>query len=96
VAARNAAADLGIGVRAPFRYRNRGLAVTLGRWRGTAQVKQFCFTGPLAWWMGRSYHLLMLPGLSRKVRVVFDWTLSLLFPRDVSQLGSLQMPRRLE
>jgi NADH:ubiquinone reductase (H+-translocating) len=96
VAARNAAADLGIGARAPFRYRNRGLAVTMGRWRGTAQVKKFGFTGPLAWWMGRSYHLLMLPGLSRKVRVVIDWTLAMLFPRDVSQLGSLQIPRRLE
>ena len=96
VAAINAAADLGIGTRAPFGYRNRGLAVTLGRWRGAAQVKRFCFTGPLAWWMGRSYHLLMLPGFSRRVRVVTDWTLSLAFPRDVSQLGSLQTPRRLE
>jgi NADH dehydrogenase len=96
VAAINAAAGLGIGTRAPFGYRNRGLAVTLGRWRGAAQVKRFCFTGPLAWWMGRSYHLLMLPGFSRRVRVVTDWTLSLAFPRDVSQLGSLQTPRRLE
>jgi NADH:ubiquinone reductase (H+-translocating) len=96
VAARNAAADLGVGERTPFRYRNRGLAVTLGRWRGTAQVKKISFTGPLAWWMGRSYHLLMIPGLSRKARVVTDWTLSLLFPRDVSQLGSFETPRRLE
>ena len=96
VAGINAAADLGIGTRRPFRYRNRGLAVTLGRWRGTAQVKRFSFTGPLAWWMGRSYHLLMLPGLSRKVRVVTDWTLSLVFPRDVAQLGSLQTRHRLE
>ena len=62
---------------------------------GTAQVKKVSFTGPLAWWMGRSYHLLMLPGLGRKARVVSDWTLSLVFPRDVSQLGSLQKPRRL-
>lgn len=96
VAAINAAADFGIGTRRHFRYRNRGLAVTLGRWRGAAQVKQLSFTGPLAWWMGRSYHLLMLPGFSRKARVVTDWTLSLVFPRDISQLGSLQTPRRLE
>ena len=95
VAAINAAADLGIGTRVPFRYRNRGLAVTLGRWRGAAQVKGFSFTGPLAWWMGRSYHLWMIPGLSRKARVVTDWTLSLAFPRDVAQLGSFQSPRRL-
>jgi NADH dehydrogenase len=59
-------------------------------------VKRFSFTGPIAWWMGRSYHLLMLPGVSRKVRVVTDWTLALVFPRDVAQLGSLQTRRRLE
>jgi NADH dehydrogenase len=39
--------------------------------------------------MGRSYHLLMMPGLARKVRVVADWTTAMLFPRDLSQLGAL-------
>jgi NADH dehydrogenase len=87
--ARNVAARLGVGTPAPFRYRNRGLAVTLGRGEGTAQVRRFTFTGPLAWWMGRSYHLVMMPGLARKARVLTDWTISLLFPRDLAQLGSL-------
>ena len=96
VAAINAAADLGIGTRAPFRYRNRGLAVTLGRWRGAAQVKRWGFTGPLAWWMGRSYHLLMLPGYVRRARIVIDWTLALFFARDVSSLGALGTPSRLQ
>jgi NADH dehydrogenase len=95
VAAVNIAAALGIGAETSFRYRNRGLAVTLGKWQGTAQVKSLTFTGPLAWWMGRSYHLLMMPGLSRKARVVSDWTLGLLFRRDVAQLGALGAPSRL-
>lgn len=95
VAARNAAASLGVGEETTFTYRTRGLAVTLGKWQGTAQVRSLTFTGPLAWWMGRSYHLLMMPNLSRKMRVVADWTLGLLFPRDVSQLGQLGTPSRL-
>jgi NADH dehydrogenase len=94
-AANNAAAALGVGNPAPFDYRSRGLAVTLGKWQGTAQVKRWTFTGPLAWWMGRSYHLLMIPGLGRKSRVVADWTMGLLFPRDVSQLGQLGTPSSL-
>ncbi len=89
VAGVNVAADLGTGNPTRFRYRNRGLAVTLGKHRGTAQVKRFVFTGPLAWWMGRSYHLLMLPGNVRRARIVTDWSLALLFPRDVSSLGAL-------
>lgn len=96
VAAANLAADLGVGDGATFDYRTRGLAVTLGKWQGTAQVKRLTFTGPLAWWMGRSYHLLMMPGLGRKSRVVSDWTMSLLFRRDVSQLGSLGSPSPLQ
>jgi NADH dehydrogenase len=95
VAAANIAADLGAGEPRRFTYRTRGLAVTLGKWQGAAQVRHFTFTGPLAWWMGRSYHLLMMPGAGRKSRVVGDWTMSLLFPRDVSQLGSLGAPSPL-
>jgi hypothetical protein len=37
----------------------------------------------------------MMPGIGRKSRVVSDWTMSLLFPRDVSQLGSLGSPSKL-
>ena len=96
VAAGNVAASLGAGSPTAFCYRTRGLAVTLGKWQGTAQVKRFTFKGPLAWWMGRSYHLLMMPGLARKSRVVSDWTMGLLFPRDVSQLGQLGAPSPLE
>jgi NADH dehydrogenase len=34
-----------------------------------------------------------MPTTSRKVRIVFDWTVGLFFPRDIVQLGSLQHPR---
>ena len=95
VAAANVAAHLGAGAPERYAYRNRGLAVTLGKWQGTAQVRQLNFRGPVAWWMGRSYHLLMMPGLARKARVVGDWTMSLLFPRDVAQLGQLGSPSPL-
>ena len=89
VCAHNVAAALGVGDTTTFRYRNRGLAVTLGRNQGTAQVRRLTFTGFVAWLMGRSYHLIMMPGLARKVRVVADWTTAMLFPRDLSQLGHL-------
>ena len=96
VCAQNVAAALGVGQPTTFTYRNRGLAVTLGRNQGTAQVYRFTFTGVLAWLMGRSYHLLMMPGLARKVRVVADWTTAMLFARDLSQLGSLGRRAPLE
>jgi NADH dehydrogenase len=96
VCARNVAAALGIGEPARFAYRNRGLAVTLGRNNGAAQVFSFTLTGFVAWWAGRSYHLLMTPGLARKVRVLGDWITALIFPRDLSQLGALGRRAPLE
>lgn len=95
VAGSNVAADHGVGPAGPFSYHNRGLSVTLGNGKGTAQVFRATVTGPLAWWMGRSYHLLMMPGMARRARIVSDWTIGALFPRDISQLGTLGTPSSL-
>jgi len=39
-----------------------------------------------AWWLWRTYYLLLLPTLDRRIRVAIDWTLDLIFPRDVVKL----------
>jgi NADH:ubiquinone reductase (H+-translocating) len=78
----------------PFRYRSKGALVSLGRYRGVARVFGIRFRGFLAWFLHRTYHVLMLPTPNRKVRVMADWTLALFFRRDIVQLGSLQDPRR--
>lgn len=41
----------------------------------------------------RTYHLSRVPTLNRKVRVVADWTLALLFPREIVSLGTVERPR---
>ena len=45
--------------------------------------------------MTRTYHLYQLPLFSRKLRVVTDWTVSLLFRRDIAELGRLGHPKRI-
>lgn len=54
VAAANVAALHGAASVRRFAHRTIGLAVTLGKYQGTAQVKRFVFTGWVAWWMGRT------------------------------------------
>jgi NADH dehydrogenase len=73
-----------------------GEGATLGRYKGIANVMGFHFKGFLGWWITRTYHLYQLPLLSRKLRVLVDWTVALLFRRDIAELGSLGHPRRLE
>jgi NADH dehydrogenase len=79
----------------PYRYRMLGQVATLGRYRGIADVFGLRVRGFLGWFVTRTYHLSQLPLLSRKLRVVSDWTLALLFRRDIAELGTLGHPRRL-
>ena len=80
----------------PYGYRMMGQVATLGRYKGIAEVMGLPLRGFLGWWVTRTYHLYQLPLLSRKLRVVADWTTSLLFRRDVVELGSLGHPEGLE
>jgi NADH dehydrogenase len=72
-----------------YRYRMLGQVATLGRYKGIADVMGLRLRGFLGWFVTRSYHLYQLPLLSRKLRVVVDWTVSLLFRRDVAELGDV-------
>jgi len=79
----------------PYGYRMLGQVATLGRYKGIADVLGVRFRGFPGWFVTRSYHLYQLPLLSRKLRVVVDWTTSLLFRRDIVELGSLGHPEGL-
>jgi len=71
----------------PFRYTSMGMMASLGARKAVAQLPgNFVLTGFVAWFLWRSYYLSRLPGLDRKLRVAFDWTLELVFPRDISEL----------
>jgi NADH dehydrogenase len=72
-----------------------GQVATLGRHRGIADVFGFPFRGFVGWWITRTYHLYQLPTVTRKLRVVVDWTTSLFFRRDIAELGQLGHPERL-
>jgi NADH dehydrogenase len=72
-----------------------GQVATLGRHKGIAEVMGLKLRGFLGWWITRTYHLYQLPLISRKLRVVTDWTIALLFRRDIAELGMLGHPRRL-
>jgi NADH dehydrogenase len=80
----------------PYGYRMLGQVATLGRYKGIADVLGLRLRGFPGWFVTRSYHLYQLPLLSRKLRVVVDWTTSLLFKRDIAELGTLGHPEGLD
>lgn len=80
----------------PYGYRMLGQVATLGRYKGIAEIPGVRLRGFPGWFVARTYHLYQLPLLSRKLRVVLDWTVALLFRRDVVELSVLGHPRGLE
>jgi NADH:ubiquinone reductase (H+-translocating) len=79
----------------PYKYRMLGQVATLGRYKGIAQVPGLLLRGFPGWFVARTYHLYQLPLLSRKLRVVVDWTTALFFRRDIAELSMLGHPERL-
>jgi NADH dehydrogenase len=77
----------------PFRYRQLGYLVSLGRHQGVAVILGRRLRGFPAWFAHRTYHVFRHPSVNRKIRVMSDWTLALFFRRDIVQLGSLRRPR---
>jgi NADH dehydrogenase len=96
VAARNVAAALGTGRAKPFRYRTLGAFVDLGRHQAVASTLGIKWRGFPAWFLARTYHMLAMPGGKRRLRLIVDWTVDLLFDRDASELGQLGHPPTLE
>ena len=96
VAARNIAANLGVGRPEPFTYRSRGAFVNLGRHKAVASIPGgITLSGFPAWWAARTYHVSQIPGAARKLRAVADWTVGLPFRRDTAEVGSIGHPRPL-
>jgi NADH dehydrogenase len=71
---------------APFGHKAQGYLASLGHRSAVAEVFGVRLSGFVAWWVWRTIYLFKLPGLSRKIRVAIDWTLDLIFPRDIVQL----------
>jgi NADH dehydrogenase len=79
-----------------FQYSSVGTLAPLGHRTAVAEIKGFKFSGFFAWWLWRTIYLSKLPGLDRKIRVAFDWTLDLFFPRDIVQLKVFVKPTNTE
>ena len=96
VAADNVAAALGKGRMRKFRYRTLGVFVDLGRNQAVAIMLGVKLRGFPAWFAARTYHLISMPGVGRRARLMVDWTVGLFFGRSSSELGQLGHPPDLK
>jgi NADH:ubiquinone reductase (H+-translocating) len=70
-----------------FDYKTRGMMAEIGKRTGVAilygRVKLHGF---VAWWLWRMYYLSSLPTVSKKLKVMSDWTIDFLFKPDVAMI----------
>ena len=96
LAADNVAASLGRGKVKRFKYKTLGVFVDLGRYEAVDTMLGVKLRGFPAWFAARTYHLAMMPGNARRLRLMADWTVGLLFGRSSSELGQLGHPPDLK
>jgi len=75
------------GDKKPFVFQELGKVAVIGRRRGVANVLGIDFSGLIAWMMWRALNLSLIPGAERKLRIMLDWGLDLIFPKDIVEIG---------
>jgi len=90
--AHNIMATLRGGAKKPFVFSTIGQLAAIGRRIGVANIMGMNFSGFFAWWLWRSIYLSKLPRLEKKLRVALDWTLDLLFSKDIVQFLTVRAP----
>jgi NADH dehydrogenase len=92
VLARNLSATIRGGEKKKFSFATIGQLAAIGRRTGVAQIFGINFSGFIAWWLWRTIYLSKLPRFEKKLRVALDWTLDLVFSKDLVQFLTFRAP----
>jgi NADH dehydrogenase len=92
VVAQNITAAIRGGKKKPFTFSTIGQLAAIGRRTGVANIMGINFSGFIAWWLWRTIYLSKLPRFEKKLRVMLDWTLDLLFSKDLVQFMTFRAP----
>ena len=75
-----------------FNFSTVAQLAALGQRTGVANILGMNFSGFVAWWLWRTIYLSKLPRFEKKLRVAFDWTLDLIFSKDLVQFLDIRAP----
>ncbi len=92
VVAHNIVASLRAKKTKRFAFSTIGQLAAIGRRTGVANIWGINFSGFVAWWLWRTIYLSKLPRFEKKLRVAFDWTLDLIFSKDLVQFLDIKAP----
>jgi NADH:ubiquinone reductase (H+-translocating) len=79
-----------------FDYKTKGMMAEIGKRAGVAELFGFKTHGFFAWWLWRTFYLANLPTIEKKLKVMDDWTMDLVFKADVSMIKRFEKQRHEE
>jgi NADH dehydrogenase len=79
-----------------FNYKTKGMMAEIGKRNGVATLFGFKLHGFAAWWLWRTFYLANLPTSQKKLKVMLDWTMDLLFKPDVAMIKRFYNEREKE
>jgi len=92
IVAHNIAAEVMGTNKIRFDFSTIAQLAAIGRRTGVANILGINFSGFVAWWLWRTIYLSKLPRFEKKLRVAFDWTLDLIFSKDLVQFLDIRAP----
>lgn len=69
-----------------LKYKTKGIMALIGKRTGVGVLFGFKIHGLLAWIFWRLYYMSNLPTLEKKIRVLIDWSIDMVFKRDVTRI----------
>jgi len=70
-----------------FLYRTLGMMGSLGGGKAFGEFFGIRVRGVVAWFVRRTYYLMQMPGWSRRLRIMIDWTFAFLFRPDIVKIS---------
>lgn len=67
-------------------YNSKGSMVSVGSWYAIGHIFSFNIAGKFTWWLWRTVYLFKFASWKKRIRIVFEWTLQLFYPRDITKL----------
>ena len=70
-----------------FSYHSKGSMVSVGQLFAIGEIFSLNISGKISWFIWRTVYLFKFASWKKRFRIMFDWTLDLFYPRDITKLN---------
>jgi NADH dehydrogenase len=80
----------GIGNLDSFSYHSKGMMAIIGKRNAIVSIFGYNLQGFIPWMIWRTYYVLQMPSIGKKIKVIIDWTVDSFFKRDLTSYGQIK------